>query len=535
MSVKSSDLNELFRLAFSEPFSWLSEAPAREQNVNWIALSLEEACAGDIVLLAAAEITNKLLLKACKKEAAAVLILGDDALPKLTIPENMYVAVISGEHDINQAQRSLLTILINQRAAQHERAAKIHAQLSQLEAEEKGLDGLVKVMADISGEGILIQDKRGRVLAEYPSSAMVTIWDDIVKQLGSLHSLPKSLLDRKRAGSQQTIVTQDIPGSLERLVIPITVGEIARGYLSLVGVAGELDVLDYIVAEQGSLVCATEMARSKAIRETEKRLKGDLLTVLLQENISPRDSQMWAQAVGVDLTQDHVAIRFAWDAPSPPSRRRLETIVNGEVSRLGLITITSPMGVEVVSFCELPPATSRPELALEFGQAALDQASQEFPDVPIRCGIGNPAQELSAWRDSFRQAGQSLDMARRFEERKPLYFADLSVYRLLFQFEHNPELIAFQEEILGPLLAYEGGRELLLTLESYFEHNANMTQTAESLFIHRNTLIYRLDRISEIANLDLDKPETRLAVQIALHIYRMRAGIQGKPTGGERK
>jgi purine catabolism regulator len=307
------------------------------------------------------------------------------------------------------------------------------------------------------------------------------------------------------------------------------VGELARGYLSLVGAAGDLDVLDYLVAEQGSLVCAAEMARSKAIRETEKRLKGDLLTVLLQENISPRDSQMWAETVGVDLTQEHAALRFAWDAPAPPSRRRLETIVNGEVSRMSLKTITSPMGVEVVSFCELPTANSRPELALEFGQAVLEQAFQEYPEVPIRCGIGNPARELSDWRDSFRQAGQALEMARRFDEHQPLYFPDLSVYRLLFQFEHNPELLAFQEEILGPLLTYEGGRVLLLTLESYFGHNGNVTQTAEALFIHRNTLIYRLERIAEIADLDLDKPETRLAVQLALHIYRMRAGILERP------
>ena len=535
MSIKASDLNELLRLAFSEPYEWLSEAPTKEINVNWIALSLEQACAGDFVLLPAGDISTKLLTRANKKEAAAVLILGEEPLPKLTLPKNMYVAVISGENNLSQAQRTLLTILINQRAGQYERGAKIHAQLSQLEAEEKGLDGLVKAMSDMSGEGILVQDKRGRILAEYPSSALVAIWEDVVKQLGSLHSLPDSLLDRKRAGSQQTIVTQDIPGGLARLVVPITVGELARGYLSLVGVAGALDVLDYLVVEQGSRVCAAEMARSKAIRETEKRLKGDLLTVLLQENLSPRDSQMWAEAVGVDLTQDHVALRFAWDAPSSPSRRRLETIVNGEVSRMSLKTMTNPIGVEVVSFCELPSATSRPELALEFGQAALDQAFQEYPEVPIRCGIGNPARELSAWRDSFRQAGQALEMARRFEESKALYFPDLSVYRLLFQFEHNPELIAFQEEILGPLLAYEGGRELLLTLESYFEHNGNMTQTAEALFIHRNTLIYRLERIAKIADLDLDKPETRLAVQLALHISRMRSGIRGKPAAVERK
>ena len=77
--------------------------------------------------------------------------------------------------------------------------------------------------------------------------------------------------------------------------------------------------------------------------------------------------------------------------------------------------------------------------------------------------------------------------------------------------------------------------ESLVTLESYFEHNGNMTQTAEALFIHRNTLIYRLERIAEIADLDLDKPETRLAVQLALHISRMRSGIRGKPAAGERK
>ena len=101
------------------------------------------------------------------------------------------------------------------------------------------------------------------------------------------------------------------------------------------------------------------------------------------------------------------------------------------------------------------------------------------------------------------------------------------MYRLLFQFEHNPELLAFQEEILGPLLAYEGGRDLIQTLEAYFEHNGNLTHAAEALFVHRNTLIYRLERIAGIAGLDLDKPETRLAVQLALHIYRMRGGLRG--------
>jgi purine catabolism regulator len=529
MNEQSFNLNELSRLAFSEPVSWLSAEPDREIQVGWFALSLDEANAGDVILLPTGEASTEVLLAAQEVGASAVLLLGGKPPAKSKLPDGLPVAAVPGKHDLKQTQRLLLTLLINQRAVLQERGARVHAQLSQLEADGQGLKSLVVAMADISGNGILVQDKRGRILVECASPALASIWDDISKQLLSLESLPESLQDRKRAGSQPAIITQNIPGGLARLVMPITVGEVARGYLSLIGVAGELDALDHLVAEQGARVCAVEMSRVKAIREAEKRIKGDLLTVLLQENLSPRDSELWAQAVGLDLSQAHTALRFTWDSPSPPSRRRLETIVNGEISRLGLKSITNPMGVELVCFCEVAPDTPSPETALKLGQAVVDQGFAEYPEAPIRCGVGKPAADLPSWRESFSQAGQALEMARRFRERKLLYFPDLSVYRLLYQFEHNPELGAFQEEILGPLLAYEGGQELLQTLEVYFQHNGSLTQAADALYIHRNTLIYRLDRAAEIGGFNLDNPETRLAVELALHIYRMRGGTTGTP------
>jgi purine catabolism regulator len=158
---------------------------------------------------------------------------------------------------------------------------------------------------------------------------------------------------------------------------------------------------------------------------------------------------------------------------------------------------------------------------LALGESVVARAAKEKITAPVRCGVGRPAADLNDWRVSFRQAGQSMEMARRLVEDRPLYFPDLSVYRLLLQLEHHPELRAFQEEILGPLLAYESGEELIRTLRAYFDHNGNLSQAADTLFIHRNTLLYRMERIAEIANLDLDNPETRLALQLALHIYKM--------------
>jgi purine catabolism regulator len=377
-------------------------------------------------------------------------------------------------------------------------------------------------MRDTSGCGVLVQDKRASILAQQGSGTLRGIWDVILEHLSALNSLPESLLDRKRAGVQSGTVMQSIPGELFRLVNPITVSSVVRGYLSLVGTQAELDPLAYIVVDQGAIVCAIEMARKKAIRETEKRLKGDLLTALLGDNISPRDAELWVETMGLDLDQVHVALRFMWDGEEQPSRRRLETLVNGEISSRGANAIVNPLGLEVVCFCQVERDAGRPERALELGRSVIKQGKEEYPEDHIRCGVGATANELSEWRDSFRQAGQALAMARRFEGIKPLYFPDLSVYRLLMQIEHNPELITFQEETLGPLTTHENCQEMVGTLGAYFEHNGNISKTAESLFIHRNTLLYRLERISSILDLDLDNPDNRLAVQLALRIQQMK-------------
>jgi purine catabolism regulator len=522
MDAKSISLKDLLRLAFARPVTWLAGECHGERLVRWVATRMDELHEGDLLLVEPASLNAGLILQALQQGAVAIIVTGGTQIhTRLETTELAVLVAPEPDGDIYSIQRQMLVVLINQRAALMERGARIHAQLAKLEAEGKGLEGLVKAMSEIAGRGILIQDKRGWVLAQHPSSSLSSIWKNILEQLGDLAGLPDFLVDRRQSGSPGTVVTQGLPGGLERLIAPVIVGEMARGYLSLVGLQGEIDDLDYLVIEQGCFVCAIEMARNKAIRETEKRLKGDLLTAILQDDLSPRDAGLWVQTMGLDLEQAHVALRFAWDGPQQPSRRRLETMVNGAISQHSLRVIVSPLGSEVICYCQVPQAALRPEAALSLGQRVLDQAAQEYPEVPARCGIGLPASSLEDWRVSLRQAGQALEMARRLGEPKPLYYSDLSVYRLLFQLEHSPELIAFQEETIGPLLALENAGEFIHTLEAYFEHNGNLSQTAEALFLHRNTLIYRMERIAAITNLELDKPENRLALQLALRIYHM--------------
>jgi len=515
------NLQQLLRLSFSEPVLWLAGGTQDNIQIAWVSVTLKDMRPGDLLLLAAGQVTSDALSAARGGGAAAVLIIGPEAPPPDLPPDPLPVVFLKSLYELRDAQQALLTILVNQRAALMERGVRVHTQLSQLAAQGEGLESLAAAMSDLSSRGILVQDKRLVVLAHQPSPTLAGIWDDILVQLCEPDSLPEVLRDRKAAGRQAVIVTQTLPGGLARQIATISVGEVARGYLSQVGMEGELDALDQLVIEQGAMVCAVEMARAKAVREAEKRLKGDLLTALLQDDLSPRDAGLWVLAMGLDLEHAHVALRFAWDAAAPPSRRRLETLVNGEATRRGLKMIVNSMGSEVACICEVSTANNRPNTAIEFAEAVSSQGVQENQHIPIRCGIGRPALELSDWRQSFRQAGQALELARRFGEMKPLFYPDLSVYRLLLQIEPSPELSAFQEEILGGLLAHDNAEDLIRTLEAYFEHNGNLSQTAQALYIHRNTLMYRMSRIGSITGLNLEDPRARLAVQLALNIYRM--------------
>jgi len=98
----------------------------------------------------------------------------------------------------------------------------------------------------------------------------------------------------------------------------------------------------------------------------------------------------------------------------------------------------------------------------------------------------------------------------------------MGVYRLLSLLAGSPELRKFYYETLGELADHSAhNNEFIATLEAFFEEHGNLTRTAKRLHVHRNTLLYRMDRIKEISRLDLDNPETRLAVHLALRIRRI--------------
>lgn len=517
------NLNDLLRLIFStEVVTWLSERKDSDLMIQWVCLDAESGQEGDLLLLPSNKFNKKSLKIAEDRGVAAILIIGEISELKNISPK-IHTLLINTQKDFRQIHHDITKLLTSKNSVHNEQKLQIHTMLTKLAADGVGLEGLARAMLEITHHGVLIHDKRLNIIADVPSPDLQSSWVDVTEKLQQIENLPAPLHDRYQAGEQNIKLLQNLSDGISRVIVPIIVGNVARGYLSMIGLEGTLGILDHLVAEEGALICAIDMSRTKAVRETEKKLQSDLLTALLQEDLSPRDAKLWIEAMGLDKNQAHAALQFIWDSPNPPSRRRLETSINGEVIRMGIKVILNPAGEAIICFCQVPPNINGYQLALQLGANVLEQTINEFPCAPVRCGIGSPT-SLNRWHISFREAGLALDMATRLKENKPLYYPDLSIYRLLLLLEANPELKAFQEDTLGPLFLHENSNEFIRTLEAFFKQKGNLSQTAKFLFIHRNTLSYRLKQISEIADLDLKNSDTALAVQLALKIYRMMQG-----------
>lgn len=524
-------LGELIRLALPSNAEFIGTDEQRARIVKWavMATSLTPVFdfeADDVVLVPSDEDVPPLIGHLAQAGTAAVITTGHVPEDALTAARAAGLPVISLPLGtaMRAVHQAVLTLITNRQMQTAQKAAQVRGQLEQLVAEGAGLESIVWAMADQTRKGVIVQDKRLLPIATWSHPALSAVWADILQSLSDPDRLPKGWTDRKRVANWRSIELQVLPGGLSRLITPIVVKNVARGYVSLVGVAEELDALDTLVAEQGAEACALEMAKAKAVSTVTKQLRGEFIDALLAGRVTSKETEQWARQLGHDVAAPHAAIVFAWEGENQPSLRRLETVINGEIglSRVAALVRVDTNTRHAGIFVTLDTVSSvKP--ARDLAATIYSRTMAEYPKATLRCGLGRAANNVAEWRTSYREAEQALEMAQQLDERNPVYFGDLSVYRLLFKMAEHPDLVSFCTETLGALTKYdtEQHSNLLETLEAFFAHHGNLSQTAEALFIHRNTLQYRLERIAEIASIDLDNPETRLALQLAIKAHRL--------------
>ena len=388
------------------------------------------------------------------------------------------------------------------------------------------MSALINAMSLLTDKTVVLQDKRLGVLNSAVQPHLADSWEEVERFLTRHDNLPPEYQDRYRvADTEYAVLMQSVPTpGLARLVSPVVAGNLGRGYLSIVGMDMELDDVDTLVTEHGAAACALEMAKAKAVSDTEKRLRGAFLDRLLSGDVSQQEATGQGERFRHDMSVIHTAMVLAWPGEQPPSLRRLESMVKGVIARSQVDALVWHREREQEVLIFFAPDEANPvDSGLALANRMRDQARRQLGGARVAIGLGQTAREVSSWRNSYRDARQALDLARRLNTDIPLYIGDLGVFQLILSLSDRDRLVDFCDRNLGPLRDYDHRQhaDLVKTLEAFFHCNGNLSQTAETLIVHRNTLLYRMNRIEAIAGIDMKRPETRLALHLALTIRRL--------------
>jgi purine catabolism regulator len=512
--------------------------------VNWLAVLTEfshlsdQVQGGDIVILppglqngvkdsAIAEV----LIFMAELPAAALVVFHpiSDNLVRISRAHELPILLIRGDTTLREVHQGIAGLLADRQNQINERGIQLYRRLTEMSREGQGLGAMTEVMSRLTGKIVAVQDKRLEFRALTVTGDSGIDEPAVLSALGKTGTLPAVLRNRKAAASlrqshwQQLLPIGDL--NMARLICPIISGDRARGYVSVIGAPDELDLLDKLTTEYGAAACALEMAKAKAISETKKSLRGNFLEGLLAGRLPDSEISRLASRLDHDTGHRHAILTLAWDGKEAPTLRRLETPTHWLLSTHNRPALTHIFGDEhVCVFQALDDNDEDMSTAVDFERRLRDHLRAEFPGARLLAGLSGPAQTLSDWPLAHTQAVQAMELGKRLRLDTVVEYESLGIYQLLAQLDDSPVIQRFCEEIVGPLVRYDERHRsnLLDTISAYFEHHGNVSQTAEALFIHRNTLVYRLDRIQELTGQDLDSADMRLSMHLALKLWQLR-------------
>lgn len=173
---------------------------------------------------------------------------------------------------------------------------------------------------------------------------------------------------------------------------------------------------------------------------------------------------------------------------------------------------------DIVLVKEIRPGIELYDLEKLSSSIADTLGSEFFTKVNI--GIGTPATGIKDLAKSFKEAQIALEVGKVFDtEKNIISYSNLGIARLIYQL---PTTLCemFLKEVFKKGTIDSLDQETLFTIQKFFENNLNVSETSRRLFVHRNTLVYRLEKIKKLTGLDLREFDHAIIFKVALMVKK---------------
>ena len=247
----------------------------------------------------------------------------------------------------------------------------------------------------------------------------------------------------------------------------------------------------------------------------EKHDRGSFVKDIISDNIMLGDIYMRAKElrVATDVSRGIFAIRALQKGESVPT----ETIQTMFPDRQNDFVLSVGEG-DVVLIRQLPDGAGSKELNKTAAQ--IEEALRVNGESTVVVGMGTIAMHLRDLAKSYKEAQIAIEVGKVFDTEKYIInYENLGIGRLIYQLPTTLCEMFLQEVFKkNPIDALD--KETLFTIHKFFENNLNVSETARKLFVHRNTLVYRLEKIKKLTGLDLREFDDAITFKVALMVKK---------------
>ena len=269
--------------------------------------------------------------------------------------------------------------------------------------------------------------------------------------------------------------------------------------------------------EQASLLCnmAYIALNDATVYYEEKHDRGTFVKNIIMDNILPGDIYIRAKE-----------LHFATDAPRAVFLVR--QVGRSDVATVDVLSGLFPDKLQdfVLSINETDIAVIK-QLSGNESPEQLEKLARQMEDtlkselfVKTVIGIGTVAEHLRELADAYKEAQTAIDVGKVFDTEKSIInYENLGIGRLIYQLPTTLCEI-FLTEVFKKNSLDSLDQETLFTINKFFENNLNVSETSRKLFVHRNTLVYRLEKIKKLTGLDLRQFDHAIVFKVALMVRK---------------
>jgi sugar diacid utilization regulator len=416
-------------------------------------------------------------------------------------------------------------------------AAAIDDRLTSLVLDGGDLQEIATAVAELTGKPTAIHDAQHRRLAAAaPPGSDQDVLPRLLDPEHCAHPSVAEALEPLKGTRGGVIGPLPASGLPQRfLVAPVTMRDEECGRLVILEYGSRFRALDLHVARRAATNVALELAAERRAAAAEWDARASLAADLIRGTRDDASLERRAHYLGVDLTAPRVLCLVTCDASAeqgvPPAEE-----ISSALARCadGAGTLAAGVAEGVVALLDLDldqstlDATAAARGAVERALDALGALGGSVLSAAISTRCAQATDYVRAYAEA-RQVMSCLRSLARSPGAHVLTADDLGPGRLLLGSSNRADARRFSQDALGALLADdEGARDLLRTLQVFFDAGRSVRRSALALGVHENTIRYRLARIEDATALAVaTSSDDQLSAQLALLVLRLDGALPG--------